>query len=141
MNLSVKLNSVDHEVRLLRLQLLHLLAQDLINAPKIVLVVFEAQLEKLQRHLEEPRVVFALEDRIVHVADQVLEEAPDHDVDYLANLEVDVLGKRRRLMILLELHAAGYVLLCRSQVELVQCLLCKLTPVDCLPEVETHIVH
>jgi len=132
---------VDHEVRLLSLQLLHLLAQDLINAPEIVLVVFEAQLEKLKRDLKEPRVVFALEDRIVHVADQVLEEASDHDVDYLANLEIDVLGKRRRLMILLELHTAGYVLLCRSQVELVQCLLCKLTPVDCLTEVETHIVH
>ena len=110
---------MDHEVRLLRLQFLHLLAQDLIDTPKVVPIVFEAQLKELQRHFKEPRVVFALKDRVVHITDQVLEEAPDHDIDYLANLEVDVLGKRCRLMILFKFHAASDILLSGGQVQLV----------------------
>ena len=59
---------MDHEVSLLRLQFLHLLAQDLIDTSEVVPIVFKAQLKELQRrHFKEPRVVFALNDRVVHI--------------------------------------------------------------------------
>jgi len=57
--------------------------------PELVLVCLEAESEEAQTKLEELVVVGPIEDRVLHVAHEILEERPDHHVDDLADLKVD----------------------------------------------------
>ena len=90
---------------------------------EVVLVSEEAAFEVRQTKFEENRVVFALEDRVADVADQVLKERAHHYIHYLANLQVDVFLQGGRLMVLLEIHAARYVLFSRSFIQVSKGLL------------------
>ena len=132
---------MNHEVRLLLLQLDHLLFEDLMHSLKVVLVGFEPQLEELERHLEESVVVSPLEYRVVHIANEVLEETSDHYIDDLANLEVNILCEGSGSVVLLKLHAACDVLFSSGKVQLVQCLVGVLSPVYRSSKVETYIIH
>ena len=85
---------------------------------EVVFVSEKTALEVGQTKLEEERVVFSLEDRVADVAHQVLEKGAHYNVHYLANLQVDFLLERGRLVILFEVHAARNVLFSRSFIQL-----------------------
>ena len=108
---------------------------------EVVSVGHEPHLEKLQTHLEKLVVVTAFEDRVVDIADEVLEKGPDHSVYNLANLQIDVLCKSCCSVVLLKLHAASDVLFGGLKVQFVQCESRVLHRVDCLSEVKTDVVH
>ena len=57
--------------------------------PKLILVGHESAGEEGEGVLEELVVVGAIENRWLDIADQVLEEGTDDNVDDLADLQVD----------------------------------------------------
>ena len=59
------------------------------DGPELVLVGHEAPGEETERILEESVIVFSFEHRGFDIADEVLEERSDYDVDDLANLQVN----------------------------------------------------
>lgn len=62
-----------------------LFLQDSIDISEVILIGLEAGAEKLQTVLEENMVVIAIKNRVVDIANKVLEEASDHYVNNLAN--------------------------------------------------------
>ena len=86
---------------------------------KVVSVGLKPHFEELKAHLEELMVVAAFENGVVNIAHQVLEERANHHVQNLAYLQIYILGKGGRSVVLLELHATGDVLLSCLQVYLV----------------------
>lgn len=54
-----------------------------------VLTLLELQHEEAQREHEELAVILVLEDRIPHIADKVLEEGSNHDIDRLTYFQVN----------------------------------------------------
>ena len=81
-------------------------------------------------------VVISVEDRRLHVADEVLEERADHNIDDLNYLDVDVGLQSCPFVELLEVHAARDVLLSSCLEELVQGREGEVLAVDRLTEVE-----
>jgi len=108
---------------------------------EVVSVGHKPHLEKLQTHLEKLVVVTSFKDRVVDIADKVLEEGPDHYVNNLANLQINVFCKICCSVVLLKLHAASDVLFGSLKVQFVQCESRILHRVDCLPKVKTDVVH
>jgi hypothetical protein len=125
----------------------------------LVFVQAEAICEELDAESEELAVVVPIENWIFDVADQVLEECSDHDVDYLYDFHVDfesLLGFTGLFatgslcthrsnafahMELFEVLAARNVLLSCLLVELVESDMRMLLGVDGASEVEGHVVH
>ena len=134
--MSSRAASVDLEVARLSVQSLHLGAKNGHNVSEQVLVRDEASGEEAQRVLEERMVVLSVEDRGLHIADQVLEEGADHNVDDLADLEVHVRGQSGARMERFEVLATSDVLLSGLLVELVERRVRKLLLVDRAAEVE-----
>ena len=75
-------------------------------------------------------IVGAIEDRGLHVTDQVLKEGADDDVDDLANLQVNCRCEGRSCVETLELHTASNILLGGLLVELVESCISKFMGVD-----------
>ena len=63
------------------------------DGPELVLVGHEAPGKETERILEESVIVFSFEHGGLHIADQVLEERSDYDVDDLTNLQVNCVCK------------------------------------------------
>ena len=81
-------------------------------------------------------IVGAIEDRGLHVTDQVLKEGADDDVNDLANLQVNCRCQGRIRVETLELHTASDVLFGGLLVELVESCVSKLMGIDRASEVE-----
>ncbi len=86
-------------------------------------------------------VVLSFKHRWLHIADQVLEERSDHNVDDLANLKIDGICKGCARMERLEILTAGNILLSSLLVKLVQSCECKFFVVDRGTEIEGDVVH
>ena len=86
-------------------------------------------------------VVVPLKDTWLDITDQVLEEGTDHHIDDLTNDNVNLVTEGGPRMELLEVKAAGNILLRCLEIQLVQSEECILLLVDGLSEVERHIVH
>ena len=71
-------------------------------------------------------IVGAIKDRWLDIADEVLEERTDNDVDDLTDLQVHSFCESCASMERLELLAAGYVLLSCLLIQLVECCVSKL---------------
>ncbi len=106
-----------------------------------VLVGLESCGEEFETVLKELVVVVTVKNWVIDVADQVLEEAAYHNVNDLADLQINLRGKCCLGMVLLELLTASYVFFGRLQVELVKCFVRILFVVDMRPEVKAHVVH
>ena len=139
--INLLLFSVDVELGLLLLESLHLGSQNGVDIAELILVRLETQCEEREAELEEFVVFGSVKDGWLYVTDQVLEEGTDHDVDDLADFDVHIWLQRCPLVELLEVYAAGDVLLSTSLEQLVEGRECKVLPIDCLTEIEGHIVH
>ena len=80
------MSSVNVETGILVIQPLHFGPQNREHVPKLVFVSKEASSEEGQGVFEELVIVGAIEDRGLHVTDQVLKEGADDNVNDLANL-------------------------------------------------------
>lgn len=134
-------------------------SEELVYFGELVFVQAKAIREELDAESEELAVVVPIEYWVLDVADQVLEECPDDDVDYLYDFHVDFesLPEYTGLFAtsslgthwsdafahveLFEVLAARDVLLSGLLVELVERDMCMLLGVDGAPEVEGHVVH
>jgi hypothetical protein len=112
------MKSADLELQLFSGKSGQLFGQDGVDLVEVVLVGEKSAFKVSETKLEEKRVVVALEDRVADVAHQVLEKGTDNDVDYLANLQVNLLLKCGSLVILLKVHATGNVLFSGGLVQL-----------------------
>ena len=133
--------SVDVELGLFLLESLHLGPQNGVDITELVLVRLEAQCEEREAEFEELVVLSSVKYGRLHVANQVLEERTNNDVDDLADLDVDVGLQSCPFVELLEVHAARDVLLSSCLEELVQGREGEVLAVDRLTEVEGHVVH
>lgn len=134
-------------------------SEELVYFGELVFVQAKAIREELDAESEELAVVVPIEDWVFDVADQVLEECADYDVDYLYDFHVDFESLLEYVglfatgglgthwsdafahMELFEVLAARDVLLSGLLVELVERDMGMLLGVDGASEVEGHIVH
>ena len=86
---------------------------------EVVSVGHKPHFEKVQTHFEKLVVVAAFKNRVVDVANKVLEERSDHHVDNLTNFQVDILGQCGSSMVLLEFHATCDVLFSGLKIEFI----------------------
>ena len=133
--------SVDLESGALSVQPLHLGPQNGNHVSELVLVGYEAPGKERKTELEELVVVRPVKHRGLHIADKVLEEGADHDVDDLTDFQVDVFAQGCAQVEALEFLTAGNILFGRLLVQLVQRGVGELFLIDCGTEVERNVVH
>lgn len=126
---------------MLGLKALHLAPQYGVAVPKLVLVRLETHGEEAETELKKLVVVSAIEHWVLDVADQVLKERADDNVDDLANLDVHALLQVGLLVELLKLNCARDVFLSTRLVQLVKGRIREIRLVDILVEVKRHVVH
>ena len=86
---------------------------------ELVSLHFESLSKEAQTVLEELLIVLLLVHTLLHIADQVLKEGPDHYVNDLNNLLLNQWLNTCILVERLELLATSNIFLCRSDVKLI----------------------
>ena len=135
------ISSVDIEVAGLGIKPFHFCPEDGDDVSKKILVCEEASREEAERILEELVVVFAVEDGRFNVADKVLEERADHDVDDLTYFQIHIGSQGGARVERLEILTASNVLLRSLLVQLVKCRVGEFFLIYGASEVEGNVVH